>query len=446
MPYGFEEFFELSNDGLHAVAAITPVAGDAVAAYWDDNLAGSRSQRTWSAAGALLALVLMVASLVQMRRKLIRPLEAATQVLTDMAEGRFDRNFRQTTRGVDEVRVIWVALENLTLRLRAAKEEADRLRAAEQQAKEGIVGELSAAFARMSRGDLTYRIPDAFGEAYSGLVRDYNDTCLRLRSVIGDVIEAADSISARCAALTGEVQALSQRTEQQTQQVAETTRRLQDVTEALGQTSENTRASGHTALDAVERSGAGGAVVTVAIASMDRIRETAQKITEFTGVIDEIAFQTGILSLNAGVEAARAGEAGKGFAIVAQEVRDLAARAAKSAQDIKDLAVTSDATIRSGASEVTRSGQAFREIAELVRDVQRRISEIETATRFQSDTLSEIGTTMGQIDAMTRQNASMVVQATAASDALTAEASRLQHKVGQFVIRGGTDGAVPAAA
>ena len=78
-------------------------------------------------------------------------------------------------------------------------------------------------------------------------------------------------------------------------------------------------------------------VVTHAVAAMGEIEQSSTQIANIIGVIDEIAFQTNRLALNAGVEAARAGDAGKGFAVVAQEVRELAQLSAKAAKDIKEL-------------------------------------------------------------------------------------------------------------
>src|SRR3546814_3040503 len=92
-----------------------------------------------------------------------------------------------------------------------------------------------------------------------------------------------------------------------------------------------------------ETAGRGGKVADNAVAAMQQIEGSAQKIVDIVSLIDEIAFQTNLLALNASVEAARAGEAGKGFAVVAQEVRGLAQRSASASKDIKELITESNA-------------------------------------------------------------------------------------------------------
>jgi methyl-accepting chemotaxis protein len=437
MPYGFEEFFALSNAALDAVAGIAPVAGDHIQSYWAGELRESRRARAVSAAIMVAIAALTLASLIALHRKLVRPLLAATRTLQDMAAGNLDREFRKTYRGLDEIRVIWDAMEALTHMLRAAREAAEREREAEQRAKEGIIGELMEALERLSSGDLTHEITSDYGEAYKGLVANFNKTCANLRAVVADVVETALEIARRSDTMGTAVDELSARTEHQTSLVAETAERLKHLTTLLEDAAKNSAASTETASDAARKAEAGSEVVDSTTESMDLIRSTSREITGISTMIDDIAFQTSLLSLNAGVEAARAGEAGRGFAVVAQEVRALADQVSDAARQVKELVAASEANVRSGVEDVEKTGQALREITSMVKAVKGNIAEIDAASRVQSATLSHIGQTMHEIDATARQNAAMADEATETSKALRAKSVELRAVVGRFVIAPG---------
>ncbi len=433
MPIAFADFFGLSNEGLDAVASIAPLAGVHIQEYWSRQLTASQTVRAINGVVMLLTIFLTIASLYALQKKMIRPLEAATKTLQDIAAGNLERQFRQTHRGLDEVRVIWDALEALTYKLRAARDDAKNEKEAEKRAKEGIIGELMVAFEKLSRGDLTHEITNDFGETYTALVKNYNKTCATLRRVVGDVVESTRDIVEKSDDLTAAVNDLSKRTENQTRMVATTAQSLNELSEVLKETAENTQASSATVSDAAARSIHGSEVVESAVASMDMIRETSEEIHGISVVIDGIAVQTTLLSLNAGVEAARAGDAGKGFAIVAQEVRNLANQASEAARQVKDLVNASESNVKTGVEEVAKTGVSLKEIASMVQAVQGRITDIDEASRIQSDTLSQIGQTMHQIDSMTKQNASMVEDATRTSKSLRTKSLQLQDAVGQFV-------------
>src|SRR3546814_12527526 len=108
-----------------------------------------------------------------------------------------------------------------------------------------------------------------------------------------------------------------------------------------------------------ETAGRGGKVADNAVAAMQQIEGSAQKISDIVSLIDEIAFQTNLLALNASVEAARAGEAGKGFAVVAQEVRALAQRSANASKDIKGLISESNAQVKTVAQHAHQTGASL---------------------------------------------------------------------------------------
>jgi methyl-accepting chemotaxis protein len=144
------------------------------------------------------------------------------------------------------------------------------------------------------------------------------------------------------------------------------------------------------AIGASEIAGRGGAIVGQVVTTMDEINEASHKISEIISVIDDIAFQTNILSLNAAVEAARAGEQGKGFAVVAIEARNLAQRAALAAEEIKKLIGDSVEKVSDGSKLVVQAGRTMEEILSSIRGVTTIMSEITAASVEQSAGIEQI--------------------------------------------------------
>lgn len=133
--------------------------------------------------------------------------------------------------------------------------------------------------------------------------------------------------------------------------------------------------------DYAERS---GDIVGRAVSAMHQIETSSTEISSIIGVIDEIAFKTNLLALNAGVEAARAGEAGKGFAVVAQEVRELAQRSARAAKEIKSLISKSGDQVRDGVELVSETGHVLRHIVKQVQAVSSNVSAIVEGAKEQA--------------------------------------------------------------
>ena len=176
-------------------------------------------------------------------------------------------------------------------------------------------------------------------------------------------------------------------------------------------------------------------MVETAIAAMGQIEQSSKQITDIIGVIDEIAFQTNFLALNAGVEAARAGDAGKGFAVVASEVRALAQRSSEAAKEIKTLIHASGEHVGAGVKYVGASGEALQRIADQVVKINAFVTEMSQAPRSSNRPASSRSIRpIAQMDQVTQQNAAMVEESTAADAIWQPESAALLNLVSFFRI------------
>ncbi|HAI06219.1 MAG TPA: methyl-accepting chemotaxis protein, partial [Pantoea sp.] len=198
------------------------------------------------------------------------------------------------------------------------------------------------------------------------------------------------------------------------------------------QNAENAHHASQLAADASGKARSGGDLVSGVVKSMTNISGSSKKIAEITNVINSIAFQTNILSLNAAVEAARAGEPGRGFAVVASEVRNLAQRSAQAAKEIESLIAESVTLIKDGSQQVGAAGNTMGEIVEAVRRVTDIMAEIAAASDEQSRGIQQVSQAVTEMDNVTQQNASLVEEASAAAASLEDQAGKLTQAVSAF--------------
>jgi methyl-accepting chemotaxis protein-4 (peptide sensor receptor) len=227
---------------------------------------------------------------------------------------------------------------------------------------------------------------------------------------------------------------LSARTEQQAASLAETAASMEQLTATVTGNAENARQASQLAKEASTTAHKGGQLTGKVVTTMSEIASSSKKIGDITGVIDGIAFQTNILALNAAVEAARAGEQGRGFAVVAGEVRNLAQRSAQAAKEIKALIEASVDRVDQGAVLVASAGETMDEIVQSVTRVNDIMGEIASASDEQRRGIEQVAQAVSQMDQVTQQNAALVEEAAAATEALEAQADHLTGTVTRFTL------------
>ncbi|EIL92360.1 Cache sensor-containing methyl-accepting chemotaxis sensory transducer [Rhodanobacter fulvus Jip2] len=283
---------------------------------------------------------------------------------------------------------------------------------------------------RIADGDLV--IDDEQTFASGSLLDALARMRARLTGIVGEVQHGSQAVSTAAHQIAKGNDDLSQRTQEQASSLEETAASMEEMTSTVKQNAENASHASQLASGARDQAERGGEVAARAVEAMGEINASSRKIADIVGLIDEIAFQTNLLSLNAAVEAARAGEQGRGFAVVASEVRNLSQRSAAAAKEIKGLISESVRRVEAGSVLVDESGAALTGIVDSVKKVTDIVAEIAAASQEQSSGIDQVNRAVMQMDEVTQQNAALVEEASAAARAMQEQANELQRQMTFF--------------
>jgi len=190
----------------------------------------------------------------------------------------------------------------------------------------------------------------------------------------------------------------------------ETAAALEEITSNIANNTENIVKMSNYATSLTGSSTQGKEFANETTTAMNEIDEEVNAINDAITVIDQIAFQTNILSLNAAVEAATAGEAGKGFAVVAQEVRNLASRSAEAANEIKTLVQNATTKTNNGKQISNKMIEGYTQLNENISNTIELISDVESASKEQLQAIEQINDAVNSLDQQTQQNAMIASQ------------------------------------
>lgn len=221
---------------------------------------------------------------------------------------------------------------------------------------------------------------------------------------------------------------LNQRSIRQAEHVQEMRDHLDSFTSQLHDTVARSDEASERASTAVVGAQNGAAVVGELVSCIELLEKNSQQVFEMVDVIEEIAYQTNLLAINASVEAARAGEQGRSFAVVASEVRDLASRSSDSSREIREIIQNNVDQVARGARLAADSGASLKDIVERVENVKAFMDSLRDANGQQAESLKGINAIIASIDAMTQQNLAMVEELERSGEHLHNESSLVaQH-------------------
>lgn len=297
---------------------------------------------------------------------------------------------------------------------------------------EQVINDTARVLGALAKGDLSETINTDYEGAFESLKQNANRSVMKLREVVADIGKSANSVDVASRDINSGNMDLSKRTERTALNLKESALNMGEMTESVTQTASNSQQAEELSHKAKVYAVEGGEVVNQAVLFMEGISASSQRISDITGVIDDIAFQTNLLALNASVEAARAGDQGRGFAVVASEVRNLASRSAEAAKEIKELIENSVKEVNEGTQKVNQSGKVLEGIVDQIAQVNDVVTSISEACQAQSRGIQSVNDTIAQLDESTQKNTDLVDQAANASKAATDEAQRLIQMIDFF--------------
>jgi methyl-accepting chemotaxis protein len=247
-----------------------------------------------------------------------------------------------------------------------------------------------------------------------------------LKKAISELTEGADHVAAASGQVSSSSQSLADGASVQAASIEETSSSLEEMSSMTKQNADNASLADSLMKESKAMVSRANTSMSELNQSMKDISKASDETSKIIKTIDEIAFQTNLLALNAAVEAARAGEAGAGFAVVANEVRNLAMRAADAAKNTSSLIEGTVKNIKEGSALVQRTNEAFSEVNKSAEKVAGLVSEIAAASEEQAQGIGQIGKAVAEMDKVTQQNAANAEESASASEEMSAQAEQMK--------------------
>jgi methyl-accepting chemotaxis protein len=254
-----------------------------------------------------------------------------------------------------------------------------------------------------SKNDYTATITNPFGKIDHAIIdvrKKLNDMLVGNKRLGLILLQNSDE-------LTKSVDTLYNASNQEAATLEETAATIAEIAQNLKVTTKNANEMLKLAKESNDSANLGQSLSTDTLNTMDELNEKVMTIHEAISVIDQIAFQTNILSLNAAVEAATAGEAGKGFAVVAQEVRNLASRSAEAAGEIKSIVEAATLKANEGKQITHKMADSFKTLGEKISTTTHLVQNVTETSNHQLEVVQQLDEDMSNIDSSSQENASV---------------------------------------
>lgn len=295
-----------------------------------------------------------------------------------------------------------------------------------------VIKEVNSVLNSVISGDLTRSVDTPFQGAFGELKEHVNLTIDKLKSVISDISETAYTVDLGSREIKKANQSLIEYNQAFDHQLAETLTDMGVLTESIERNTQGIHQADELARDSRQKAENGAAVSQRVIEAIQQLQSSSQRIVNITQVINDISFQTNLLSLNAAVEAARAGAMGKGFAVVATEVQNLSLRSAEAAKEISDLTKDSVAKVDECTELVGESSKALNNIVDATQQVSGLVESVTQSSQRQVTNTHSMNQVVTGLHESTQKITELIQHADQTSQTMANQSSHLTGLVEFF--------------
>lgn len=394
--------------------------GNIVGAYFSgmSSASSDASFRNMVLISSLLSVaVLVVVDLILMffTKKLVgKPILESNRIAEEMRTGQLSTPDSTFNFGNDEIGQFARKLEEAKHTLR------------------DYIGDISRLLSMMAEGDFTGEPSREYIGDFEQIDKSFKQIRNNLSEIIRHISSSADSVRNGAEQMSDGTMKLAEGTSKQAASIETLADAIDKISEQIRFNTENAEKADNLSKVTADRITNQDREIKNMLSAMEEIKNRSNQISVIIKTIEDIAFQTNILSLNAAIEAARAGQAGKGFAVVADEVRNLASKSAEAASNTNALITATIDAVNNGAEIAERTAAAMTEVKSFSEQTAEYISRISEASAVQSESVRRVEEDADQIRAVTEQNSSTAEESAASCEELTGMSAILHNEVSKL--------------